>query len=89
MRLTKTRLKQIIKEELDEIEDYDDFSALGPQEENQEPVITANEALHSALQAVEDLETITEFNMDASITLADLDYKIVKINRAWKRIQGD
>ena len=37
MKLTKSKLKQIIKEELNEIDD-DDLAALRPQEENQELV---------------------------------------------------
>jgi len=70
--------------EMDQAED----NAYAPTEDNQEPIVTANDALYEALEALEALEAVTKFNMDASITLADLDYKIVKINRAWRRIQG-
>jgi hypothetical protein len=70
--------------EMDQAED----NAYAPTEDNQEPIVTANNALHEALEALEALEAVTKFNMDSRITLADLDYKIVKINRAWRRIQG-
>ena len=88
MKLTKSKLKQIIKEELNEIDD-DDLAALRPQEENQELVVVANKALHEALKAVKALETVTNFNMDALITLADISSKIFYINRSWRKIQGE
>ena len=69
--------------------DEDDFATWGPQEENQELVVAANDALHEALQAVKNLETVSDFNMDAPITLADVGNKIHYINRSWRKIQGE
>ena len=95
MKITKQQLKQIIKEELSKAlnettdVDEDDFATWGPQEENQEPVVIANDALHEALQAVKNLETVSDFNMDAPITLADVGNKIHYINRSWRKIQGE
>ena len=66
MKLTKSKLKQIIKEELNEIDD-DDLAALRPQEENQELVAIANKALHEALRTVKALETVTNFNMEEEL----------------------
>ena len=83
----------------EESEEYLD-NAFAPTEDNQEPIVAANDALHKALEALDapdidvnkalnkalktlkTLEAVTKFNMDSRITLADLDYKIVKINRA-------
>jgi hypothetical protein len=119
MKIAKRRIRELIMEEIGllivESEEYLD-NAYAPTEDNQEPIVAANDALHEALEALgapgipgprlvealEALESITKFNMDSRITLADLDYKIVKINRAiakldgavaninrtWKRIQG-
>ena len=70
-----------------ESEEYLD-NAYAPTEDDQEPIVAANDALYDALEALEALKAVTKFNMDAKITLADLNYKIVKINRAWKSIQG-
>ncbi len=94
MKIAKQKLRQIIKEELlkvlNETTDVDgDGFNLRPQEENQELVVVANDALHEALQAVKNLETVSDFNMDAPITLADVGNKIHYINRSWRKIQGE
>jgi hypothetical protein len=88
MKITKSKLKQMIKEELNEIEDYDDLAAMGPQEENQEPVVIANEALRKALKAAEALKPPFKFSRDSPITAADIDNKIHYINRSWREIMG-
>jgi len=83
MKLTNSQLKQLIKEEL--------LDELGAQEENQPLVTAANKALHVALVAITDLSRAVEkggfqFNTDSPVTLADLDYKIVKLNRILARL---
>ena len=91
-------------EESEESEEYLD-NAFAPTEDNQEPIVAANGALHDALEALEApnidvdkaldkalktleaLKAVTKFNMDSRITLADLDYKIVRLNRAIAKIK--
>jgi hypothetical protein len=91
-------------EESEESEEYLD-PAFAPTEDNQEPIVAANDALHKALEALDapdidvnkalnkalktlkTLEAVTKFNMDSRITLADLDYKIVRLNRAIAKIK--
>ena len=88
MKLTKSKLKQLIKEELNEIEDEGLFDDR-PQEENQELVVVANKALHEALQAVKALEPPFKFSRDSPFTAADIDNKIHYINRSWRKIMGE
>ena len=84
MKLTKSKLKKIIKEELSEIEDEGLFDDR-PQEENQEPVVFAFEALKKAREAVEALEPPFRFSGDSPIHFADLDNQIHYINRSWRK----
>jgi len=87
MKITKEQLKQIIKEELNEIEDIG--AEFRPQEENQELVVVAFDALDEALEAVKALEPPFKFRRDSPITAADVDNKIHYINRSWRKIQGE
>ena len=95
MKLTKSKLKQLIKEELNNIvEQYDEEPGHpGPTEENQDLVVAANDALHAAKKAITDLSWAVEeegfkFSRDSSVTYADVDSKMFKLDRSWKALQG-
>jgi len=98
MKLTKERLQQIIKEELENIVEGEDdtdeiLAAMGSEEEQQPLVEVANDALHAASEAITDLSWAIEeegfkFNRDSPVTLADLDYKVEMLNHHWSELKG-
>jgi uncharacterized protein (DUF39 family) len=90
MKLTKERLKTIIKEELKKV-----VESVGQQasEENQDLVVVAKDAIVAASNALLDLQYAVEdegfkFNRDSPVTLADLDYKMSVLNQFWSGLKG-
>ena len=96
MKLTKSQLRQIIKEELKTVLEggyagHYEPDHPGATEESQDLVVTANERLVDAKSALYDLyDAVTEegfaFTRDSSVTLADLDYKMKQLNRYWEML---
>ena len=105
MKLTKQQLfqsllKQVIKEELETVLESpfqdpstygDEGDHPGAEEESQDLVVAANEAIMGAKNALYDLFDAVKyegftFTRDSSVTLADLDYKMKQLNRYWESL---
>ena len=97
MKITKSQLTLLIKEELETVLESpfqdpstygDEGDHTGAEEESQDLVVVANEAIMGASSALYDLyDAVTEegftFTRDSSVTLGDLKYKMEKLNRYW------
>ena len=94
MKITKTQLKQIIKEELGTIKEFGEEPAHpGAIEETHSDVEAAHEALHLAVIALEELVYSDKphgelWKKDATVTLVDFDSKVWKINNLFTTLKN-
>ncbi len=88
MKITKEQLQKIIKEELGNLKEYEEDNPYASEPQGHPAVVKANDALHEAFLAVDELSDIIEQQPDsvsgmahASPSLSDVKSKIESLGR--------